>query len=425
MDHLLKVPNNPFELHIDTSPLDDSESSLNHWEEIRFLGRHPSRRSYHSAASWNEKILIYGGQDLREGPQSGLWSLNLREAYFDAEPWEEIEIPGLGPLCRHSAIVKDDKMYVFGGSNGDREFNTTSVIDLNSRSLTVIPPERPDLPPSLDSHTACLYEDVASSMVVFGGFAEGVRSNTVYILNLSTQKWKRAQTDEEPSPRSNHSSVVYNHCLYIFGGSDDEGEKLCDLWKLDLRTYHWEKIIGHGQIPTGRSGHSAIVFKDDMVIFGGMRDITKETNDMFSFDFLTNTWTMFQFEFQIKDPVTPEQLEEYKKRKSINHNHKHKTVPEPTSPAKTPSLHISKSPDASPVGEGLSFLKKKNSLYDGPPSPLEGRIRGKPPHPRDGHSAVVVNNFMYVFGGDRHQMPFNDLYAYRLVETTIKTPVQT
>mmetsp|Transcript_14191 Transcript_14191/g.14264 ORF Transcript_14191/g.14264 Transcript_14191/m.14264 type:complete len:163 (-) Transcript_14191:31-519(-) len=162
-----------------------------------------------------------------------------------------------------------------------------------------------------------------------------------------------------------------------------------------------------------------------MVIFGGMRDITKETNDMFSFDFSTNTWTMFQFEFQIKDPVTPEQLEEYKKRKSINHNHKHKTVPETASPAKTPSLHISKSPDASPVGEGLSFLKKKNSLYDGPPSPLEGRIRGKPPHPRDGHSAVVVNNFMYVFGGDRHQMPFNDLYAYRLVETTIKTPVQT
>jgi len=37
------------------------------------------------------------------------------------------------------------------------------------------------------------------------------------------------------------------------------------------------------------------------------------------------------------------------------------------------------------------------------------------PTPRDGHSATVDSKGnMYVFGGDRHHMPFNDLYMIKL-----------
>lgn len=42
-------------------------------------------------------------------------------------------------------------------------------------------------------------------------------------------------------------------------------------------------------------------------------------------------------------------------------------------------------------------------------------VEGARPTPRDGHSAVVDSQGnMYVFGGDRHHMPFNDLYMIRL-----------
>lgn len=45
-----------------------------------------------------------------------------------------------------------------------------------------------------------------------------------------------------------------------------------------------------------------------------------------------------------------------------------------------------------------------------------GLIRGAKPTARDGHIAVVDSQgFMYVFGGDRHHMPFNDLYMIQLV----------
>jgi len=42
-------------------------------------------------------------------------------------------------------------------------------------------------------------------------------------------------------------------------------------------------------------------------------------------------------------------------------------------------------------------------------------VEGTRPTPRDGHSSVVDSTGnMYVFGGDRHHMPFNDLYMIRL-----------
>lgn len=143
-----------------------------------------------------------------------------------------------------------------------------------------------------------------------------------------------------------------------------------------------------------------------MVIFGGMRDITKETNEMYSFEFSNALWTMFQDEQQIKDPVSAAQLEEFKKSKSP-------LMPKAKASKESPDM----SPDSSPGN------KKRSSLYVGPAIPIVGKIQGKAPHPRDGHSAVLVRDNMFVFGGDRHQMPFNDVYAYALVEQTIKTPL--
>lgn len=40
-----------------------------------------------------------------------------------------------------------------------------------------------------------------------------------------------------------------------------------------------------------------------------------------------------------------------------------------------------------------------------------GRVRGRRPKPRDGHTGIVEGNHLFIFGGDRHRMPFNDLYS--------------
>jgi len=41
-------------------------------------------------------------------------------------------------------------------------------------------------------------------------------------------------------------------------------------------------------------------------------------------------------------------------------------------------------------------------------------VSGIRPNPRDGHSCTIANDLMIVFGGDRHHMPFNDLFVLDL-----------
>jgi hypothetical protein len=73
-----------------------------------------------------------------------------------------------------------------------------------------------------------------------------------------------------------------------------------------------------------------------------------------------------------------------------------------------------KSPHGSP-----SKLTGTGNLQFAPVSGVHGeqsgvKVRvypGKQPPGRDGHSAYMYNGKWFVFGGDRHHMPFNDTYV--------------
>jgi hypothetical protein len=58
------------------------------------------------------------------------------------------------------------------------------------------------------------------------------------------------------------------------------------------------------------------------------------------------------------------------------------------------TINLSTSLDA--TGKNISLL--------GP------HIQKNRPNPRDGHCCFVYADRMFIFGGDRHHMPFNDLF---------------
>jgi hypothetical protein len=355
-------------------------------------------------------MLIFGGQDLREGLVPGLWMCTINEEVPEEEVWEEWEVNSNGPpaLTRHTAVLYQDRMYLFGGTDNTLENQTVYVLDLTSQQWTSKGPEAAQLPPAIDSHSAVVY---SGKMIVFGGFIGGSRSNRAFCLDLPTLRWREIEAAGElPIPRASHSAVVNADGMYVFGGNGEDGTKFADMWKMDLLTWEWVRISPKGDLPEGRSGHSACSYANSMVIFGGVRELTKETNEMWAFSFSTMEWTLLQEERKIEDPVSAAQLEEYKRGKPSK-SHSPQTAPvtkhsgSPISP--NPRLH-----ELKPLPHF--------HLYEGPPSPLVGRIIGRAPYPRDGHSAVVINDKMLVFGGDRYQMPFNDLYAYALNENTLR-----
>ena len=60
-----------------------------------------------------------------------------------------------------------------------------------------------------------------------------------------------------PQPRAGHSATVHNGKMYVFGGKDEDNEKLKDLWSFDFDTREWKEVSCDSEGLVSRSGHSA------------------------------------------------------------------------------------------------------------------------------------------------------------------------
>jgi hypothetical protein len=55
------------------------------------------------------------------------------------------------------------------------------------------------------------------------------------------------------------------------------------MWKFDIETNQWTEIEQKGEVPHGRNGHSLQVHGDFLIMFGGILEITKESEDIYIF----------------------------------------------------------------------------------------------------------------------------------------------
>lgn len=59
-----------------------------------------------------------------------------------------------------------------------------------------------------------------------------------------TLEWSQlgANSQDKPCIRASHSGVIYQNKLHIFGGQDDDNNKLNDFWELDLASGTYKEI---------------------------------------------------------------------------------------------------------------------------------------------------------------------------------------
>ena len=96
---------------------------------------------------------------------------------------------------------------------------------------------RGDVVKPRDEHTAVVDEE-NSLMIIFGGFEEGERTNSIAIYNMKTNIWQAVQLANsalKPCSRSGHSATFVDGNMYIFGGKDCDSNKLNDLWQFNLK----------------------------------------------------------------------------------------------------------------------------------------------------------------------------------------------
>ncbi|KAF9946213.1 hypothetical protein BGZ65_009959, partial [Modicella reniformis] len=111
-------------------------------------------------------------------------------------------------------------------------------------------------------------------LYVFGGFHQytDAVNNDLYRLDVETMLWEKLiyTKGEPPSKRNDHSATLWgDDRIVIFGGSDERNQYCNDVHILHVRTLTWETPEVSGVIPAGRVKHAATIMDNKLYISGG------------------------------------------------------------------------------------------------------------------------------------------------------------
>jgi N-acetylneuraminic acid mutarotase len=248
-------------------------------------------RAGHSATIYKNKMYIFGGYTVRTG------YLNTMRIYdFSKKEWSDgtPDIVG-GGRDSHSAVIYKDKLYIYGGSVNDGmkiSSNDVRIYDFKTNTWNT-GASNPNDPYGRFGHSAVVYKD---KMYVYGTGTSGTVETTtdIQIYDFSTNVWSRGASSPESLGRRVHqSAVMYGDIMYIFGGNPingtENGTNTLLLYHLENDT--WTEGVAD-TAGGSRSGHSAVIYKDKMYVFGG--NINSQpylTNTVSVYDLKNKTWT--------------------------------------------------------------------------------------------------------------------------------------
>ncbi|ORX62208.1 galactose oxidase [Hesseltinella vesiculosa] len=161
-----------------------------------------------------------------------------------------------------------------------------------------------DIPPPLVGASTTI---VGNCLYVFGGrlVASRQMTNHLYILNLTTLVWERhiapPDSDPAPLPRYFHSANIYKNSIVIFGGMSNarrnsaSAQGLCtldDLCIFDLDTLCWRypAVAPSIYTPQARYAHMAVSSHDKLIVIGGQDMLNQYINEINVFDLKQMCW---------------------------------------------------------------------------------------------------------------------------------------
>lgn len=167
-------------------------------------------------------------------------------------------------------------------------FVLTSII-LNAQRNLPWQQQSGDLPPARANHSMVVID---SNVYLFGGedSGKGNSLNDLWKYDEGNSTWEEKTPANPPSPRKYHAAVEKNSKMYVFGG-DSNGITMDDIWEYNPETNAWvEKPSASSQNP--KLFFSATAGDSKIWITGGIDFTTNEaTPATWGYDLATGTWT--------------------------------------------------------------------------------------------------------------------------------------
>ncbi|KAI9030812.1 hypothetical protein CLU79DRAFT_731626 [Phycomyces nitens] len=134
---------------------------------------------------------------------------------------------------------------------------------------------------------------VDQRLFVFGG--GGNVTNDLHVLHLTDMRWETIQNIKGTSPckRYGHTATLWNNCILVFGGCNEFQEYCNDVHIFDLDKFTWFQPKTTGAIPA-RYLHSAVAHDDKLFIYGGFAknsDCTFVLDELNVLDLKSMNWS--------------------------------------------------------------------------------------------------------------------------------------
>ncbi|CAH8837333.1 unnamed protein product [Trichobilharzia szidati] len=294
------------------------------WRKVSAAtGNVPRSRHGHKAVAIKDLIVVFGGGN--EGIVDELHVFNTTTCQWFL-PAVHGDIPqgcaAFGMLVENTRVLLFGGMLEYGKYSGD-------LYELQASRW-----EWKRLKPKPAKHGPCPCPRIGMFRAfLFGGITNDSDDpknniprylNDLYTLelkpNASAMSWDIPNTyGQPPTPRESHSAVAYQVLdgmvkkwrLLVYGGMS--GNRLGDLWQLEIDTMTWIKPIISGDPPAPRSLHSATVIGNRMFVFGGWVPLVMEDMKMATQEKewkCTNTLASLNLDTMAWEPLTMEVADE-------------------------------------------------------------------------------------------------------------------
>ncbi|KAH8126759.1 hypothetical protein FP744_10007292 [Trichoderma asperellum] len=246
----------------------------------------PGPRVGHASLLVGNAFIVYGGDtkiDDNDILDETLYLLNTSTRH-----WSRALPAGSRPSGRygHSLNILGSKIYIFGGQVEGFFMNDLSAFDLNqlqsptNRWEILIKAEaNPKVPAARTNHSIVTFND---KMYLFGGTNGFQWFNDVWCYDPAVNKWTQLDCiGYIPAPREGHAAAIVDDVMYIFGGRTEEGTDLGDLAAFRITQRRWYTFQNMGPSPSPRSGHSMTTVGKSIVVLGGEPSTASpSTNDL-------------------------------------------------------------------------------------------------------------------------------------------------
>ncbi|KAL6712530.1 Negative regulator of mitotic exit [Coniothyrium glycines] len=322
----------------DNDDLDDTlyllNTSTKHWSRALPQGPRPTGRYGHTLNILGSKIYIFGGQ-VEGFFFNDLVAFDLNSLQSSASRWEVL-LPNtkdqVSPQMRappartnHSVVTWNDKLYLFGGTDGVTWFNDVWTYDPRSNSWT-----------ELD----CIG----------------------YI----------------PVSREGHSATLVNDTMYIFGGRTQEGVDLGDLAAFRISSRRWYMFQNMGHSPSARSGHSMTAFGKHVVVLAGEPSSSVSDKAELSLSYILDT---SKIRYPPNENAPPQQVQGSQRKISGEKNTVQSKAGSPPMGESilSGSQQLGRAPDNVGLGMGGQGSRLPRAAGQSPPGPPPLQ---QPPQPR-------------------------------------------